>query len=302
MKTKGKMIARILIPVILVGMLLVPLAAANSATVSIPDASAPKGETVTVPINIANVDNMCGANIWLGYDKQVVTVEKVEDGNIGTVTYNINNNAGKTKMVWDTTEGKTGSFVFAHITLKAVGDPGDTSPLDLDVKELYDCDLKDIMHTVADGEFRIPPTPTATVTSSNAAGIETNTFELSDDVYCYAENLPASTDVDIYVVANKDVWNDGDGLTDVSGVYETKMTGSDGSIANTKIWPAPLTEGEYDIVVDTNQNGKWNTGEPIDSDVDVGFTAIPEFATIAIPVAAIIGLFVLIRRRKQKQK
>jgi len=150
------MIARILIPVILVGMLLVPLAAA-STTVSIPDASAPKGETVTVPIKIADVDNMCGANIWLSYDKQVVTVEKVGDGNIGTVTYNIDNNAGKTKMVWDTAEGKAGSFVFAYITLKAVGDPGDTSPLDLDVKELYDCDLTDIMHSVVDGTFTVVP-------------------------------------------------------------------------------------------------------------------------------------------------
>ena len=156
MKLKGKMIARILIPVILVGMLVVPLAANASPTVSIEDASAPKGETVTVSIDITDVENMCGANIWLSYDKNVVTVEKVDDGDIGTVTYSIDNDAGIVKMAWDTTEGKTGSFVFAYITLKAVGNPGDTSPLDLDVKELYDCDLNDIMHTVTDGTFTIP--------------------------------------------------------------------------------------------------------------------------------------------------
>jgi len=156
---KVKKIARILIPVILVGMLVVPLAA-TEATVSIEDASAAQGETVTVPINIADVENMCGADIWLSYDKQVVTVEKVEVGNIGTVTYNIDNNAGKTKMVWDTAEGKTGSFVFAHITFKAVGNPCDESKLDLDVKELYDCDLVDIQHGVVDGTFKISCIPT----------------------------------------------------------------------------------------------------------------------------------------------
>jgi hypothetical protein len=157
MKIKGKMIARILNLVILLGMLVVPLAAA-STTVSIEDASAPQGETVTVRINITDVTGMCGANIWLRYDKDVVTVEKVEDGNIGTVTYSIDNTAGVTKMNWDTTAGETGDFVFAYITLKAVGAPGDTSKLDLDVKELYDCNLVDIPHSVVkDYTFTVKP-------------------------------------------------------------------------------------------------------------------------------------------------
>ena len=126
-----------------------------------------------------------------------------------------------------------------------------------------------------------------------------NTFELTEDVYCYAGNISPGEEVHIYVVANKDVWNDGTSLADVSGGYETKTTESDGSIATTKIWNATLTEGEYDIVVDTNRNGKWNTGEPIDNEVDVGFTAVPEFTTIAIPVATILGLVFLMSRRSR---
>ena len=103
-------------------------------------------------------------------------------------------------------------------------------------------------------------------------------------------------------MANKDVWNDGDGLIDVSGGYETETTESDGSIANTEIWSGTLTEGEYDIVVDTNRNGEWNTGEPIDSEVDVGFTAVPEFTTIAIPVATVLGLVFLMSRRSRHSR
>jgi glutamyl endopeptidase len=127
----------------------------SKTVVSIEDASAPQGSTVKVPIRITNVKNMCGANIWLSYDKNVVTVEKVDDGDLGTITSSIDNTAGITKMNWDTTAGQTGSFVFAYITLKAVGDPGDTSPLDLDVKELYDCNLVDIPHSVDDGTFTV---------------------------------------------------------------------------------------------------------------------------------------------------
>lgn len=148
----------------------------------------------------------------------------------------------------------------------------------------------------------VMPVSVPYVVSSDDTGTEQNRFELTDDVYCYAGNLPISTDVDIYVVANKDVWNDGDGLTDVSGGYETKTTESDGSIAATKIWSATLIEGEYDIVVDTNRNGEWNTGEPIDSEVDVGFTAVPEFTTIAIPVAAVLGLVFLFSRRSRHSR
>jgi len=154
---------------------------------------------------------------------------------------------------------------------------------------------------VDDGGPSLPSGAVPYVVSSDDSGTERNTFELTQDVYCYAENLPVG-DVDIYVVANKDVWTDGDELTDVSGGNETKTTGSDGSIATTKIWNATLTQGDYDIVVDTNRNGKWNTGEPIDSEVDVGLSAVPEFTTIAIPVAAVLGLVFLVSRRSKHSR
>jgi len=56
----------------------------------------------------------------------------------------------------------------------------------------------------------------------------------------------------------------------------------------------------YDIVVNTNRNGEWNTGEPIDR--EVGFTAVPEFTTIAIPVAAVPGLVFLMSRRSRHSR
>lgn len=159
---------------------------------------------------------------------------------------------------------------------------------------------------VAFNSIEVPPAATLTilsemdyVVSSDDTGKEQNIFDLTENVYCYAGNLPASTDVRIYVVANKDAWNDGDALTDISGGYKTETTESDGSISTTEIWSTPLTVGEYDIVVDTNQNGEWNTGELVDSCVNVGFSAIPEFTTIAIPVVAVLGLVFLMSRRRR---
>jgi hypothetical protein len=140
----------------------------KSTEVSIEDASAPQGGTVTVPINIVDVANMCGANIWLNYNKNVVIVDSVSNGDLVPLTYNIDNTAGVTKITWDITSGMTGDFVFAYVTLKAVGDNGDTCLLDLDVKELYDCDLVEIPRTVVNGTFEvIPPLMEGDVTDLN---------------------------------------------------------------------------------------------------------------------------------------
>jgi hypothetical protein len=146
-------------------------------------------------------------------------------------------------------------------------------------------------------------TKTPTVTSSNATGIETNTFGLNENVYCYAENLtPNDPAVDIYVVQDK-AWSVNDSIgSDVSGGIETVSTDDNGNIDVTMIWPAQLTEGMYDIIIDLNQNGTLDAGEPVD-DVTLGegFEAVPEFSTIAIPVVAILGLFFLFSRRKRKE-
>ena len=140
------------------------------------------------------------------------------------------------------------------------------------------------------------------VTSCDKGGEEKNIFELSENVYCHAAGLPPSTYVDIYVVNNKDEWHAGDTLTDVSGGAETVQTESDGSISATKIWSATLAQGSYDIIVDVNQNGEWDKDEPIDSKVDVGFEAIPEFPTLALPLAIVLGIVFFLFRGKREKK
>jgi hypothetical protein len=125
--------------------------------VSIPDAAV--GNTsinTTVPINITGVSNLASATIWLHYNSSVVWVTNVTAGNLGgTITSSMNNATGLTKMAWFSATGKTGDFVFAYVTLKAMGSRGNTSPLNLDVKVLTDAAGDDIARCVCDGVFMI---------------------------------------------------------------------------------------------------------------------------------------------------
>lgn len=147
----------------------------------------------------------------------------------------------------------------------------------------------------------IPPT-VSFVVSCDGSGTEWNTFDLSENVYCYARNLPANTEVKIYVVDNKDDWKVGDSLIDVSGGEETVTINSSGGIwPPENIWFSPLAVGKYDIIVDIDEDGFLGKDEPIDSWTATGFEAIPEFATIAIPVVAIIGLMFLFSRKRKKE-
>jgi PGF-CTERM protein len=133
--------------------------------VSITDVSANNSETVMMPINIINVTDLGAAIIWLSYNKSVVIVDEVSDGNLGSITAGIDNTSGVTKISWFAATGKTGDFVFAYVTLKVVGSTEKTSMLGLDVEKLVDTGNNPITHTVDDGVFTVSGpllTPTST--------------------------------------------------------------------------------------------------------------------------------------------
>ena len=174
---------------------------------------------------------------------------------------------------------------------------------DLDGDGYYDLligEMGDVSHAY---ENTAPPAEPY-VFSSNATGTEKNVFDLNEDVYCYAGNLtPDDPAVDIYVVPNK-AWSVGESIgSDVSGGVGTVSTDGSGNIGDTLIWSASLTAGNYDIIVDLDQDGVLDAGEPVD-DVTFGegFEAIPEFSTIAIPVAAILWLLFLFSQRRKKEE
>ena len=129
----------------------------TAALVSISDVTTGPDGNVQVPISINNVADLGAATIFLNYNSAVVEVTSVEDGNLGgmNVTAGIWNADNQTIMAWFSVSGKTGDFVFAYVTLHAVGNAGDSSPLDLDVLYMWGPSGDLIPCSVDDGVFRI---------------------------------------------------------------------------------------------------------------------------------------------------
>ena len=153
-----KLATGLIVALIVLAMMSSFLVSASSTIVSISNGSADVSDTTTVPINITDVTGLGAATIWLSYDKDVVEVDSIAAGDLGSVTYGIDNTNGVTRMSWASATGYTGTYVFAYITLHAVGGVCETSPLDLDVKELADTNANPIVHSVTDGEFQVTGT------------------------------------------------------------------------------------------------------------------------------------------------
>jgi hypothetical protein len=114
------------------------------------------------------------------------------------------------------------------------------------------------------------------VKSTNAQGSNKDSYTTNDAVYITGSNLPANSNVHIYIVGNR-TWTDGMAIpSDVSsdGRNILQTTGT-GSLGPANVWPSPLTIGEYDIVLDVNRNGVYNAGiDAVDDPNHPGFTVI----------------------------
>ena len=199
-----KIVSRLLIAMTLVviGMAAACMPAAATTTVSIDDASADSGATTTTPIRITDLtENLGAVEIVLTYDADVEVVS-VSAGTMGDVTPGINNAAHTTTITWFSTTGKTGDQTFAQVELKAIGGPGEGSPLDLTVNEFKSTGDTTIAHVVDNGWFVIgtpnnPPAATVIypnggevldgIVTLNASATDTD-GTIADVVFSYSAN------------------------------------------------------------------------------------------------------------------
>ncbi len=128
---------------------------AGGTVVSIADVTMTQNSNVTRPIMIENVNNLAAATIWLTYDTNVVQVLSVSAGDLGGITPNIDNIAGKTTMSAFSIAPKNGNVIFANVMLRSVGNVGGTSPLNLSVQTLADQNGAAIPHTLRNGMLTI---------------------------------------------------------------------------------------------------------------------------------------------------
>jgi len=129
----------------------------------------------------------------------------------------------------------------------------------------------------------------AFVKSCDSEGVEKDVFLHSDDVYVVIKTTgTGSMTVHIYLVENE-AWKEGTPMSDFTGGVEEISLSGDGPTVHGPflIWSHDLAPGEYDIVVDENNNGIGDPGEKVDnSDVIAGIFVIPELGTLMVMVAS----------------
>lgn len=144
----------------------------------------------------------------------------------------------------------------------------------------------------------------ASIESCDLLGEEKNTFNLTEVVYVTGTGYLPSTTYNIYIVNDVASWSDGMTIpTQVPGTATTISSDSSGNIPPTAVWSSDLALGEYDIVVDLNNNTVYDEGvDALDNNdiVTAAIIVIPEFPTTVILLAALmLPTFALIIRRKR---
>jgi hypothetical protein len=122
------------------------------------------------------------------------------------------------------------------------------------------------------------------VDSVNNYGADKATFNPDEDVYVNGSGYSPIASLCIYVVNHKATWSDGDPLTRVPNTETTVLTDGDGEIPPTVVWHKPLVPGKYDIVVDVDCDGVFDsndlTKDALDANdlqVAAGFLVVPEY-------------------------
>jgi len=135
------------------------------------------------------------------------------------------------------------------------------------------------------------------IESADVSGAIKDTFQVDDPVHAIGSGYATSTTYNLYIL-NDQTWSGGESLAGAV-VTTTVTTDVSGNIPiGTLIWTSAVA-GNYDIVVDVDGNGDYDVTDALDDfDVKAGPEEIPEFPTIALPIAAILGMMFLFQRRK----
>ncbi|MCK4458472.1 MAG: hypothetical protein KAU52_01970 [Methanosarcinales archaeon] len=161
---------------------ILPLAAAQTATVTIADASANHGQTTTAEIRAYNVTNLTGFTITLEYDPAVVmvigeTINSIFGANVSVISNNTNGSVilGSVSMDADVTSA---DVLLATVTLRADGNATEQSTLNITVDALINAtDAQILPRSETDGTFTVS-LPTVTIEDASTSKSQTTTAEI----------------------------------------------------------------------------------------------------------------------------
>lgn len=141
------------------------------------------------------------------------------------------------------------------------------------------------------------------IESCNWMGEYKDVFYLGETVYLYGNGFSPSTEYNVYVVIDQEIWIDGVPIPErVSGTGLGVSSNTEGHISPIAVWTDPQIVGYYDIIVDVNGNGHYDEGVDALDDADVaeaaGVSVIPELPTI-LPLFFLLTLLPAILLRKK---
>lgn len=87
-------------------------------------------------------------------------------------------------------------------------------------------------------------------------------FATFEDIFVKAQKLFRDKAVDVYITQNK-IWRFGTIIDTVVTAEFDLTTDKKGKLKCDLIWQATTTAGNYDIVVDVNQDGTYNQGDAV---------------------------------------
>lgn len=134
-----------------------------------------------------------------------------------------------------------------------------------------------------------------TFESANSTGIRCDNFTAGETVYAMGSGFTPNTTYSIYVVADT-TWTDGMLIPSrVTGTALTVITDGTGSIPiGAPIWTNSIA-GDYDIVVDVDANGLYDTGSDGLDDMDIGSAGFISGPTSTpVPSMTSVGTMLLI--------
>ena len=185
---------------------ILPIATAQTTTVTIADASANHGQTTTAEIMAHNVTNLAGFTITLEYDPAVVmvigeTINPLFGANVSVITNNTNGSVilGSVSMDADVTSA---DVLLATVTLRADGNVTEQSTLNITVDALLNTsDAQLLPRSVIDGTF--------TVVDANIVSIANVTlpYGSTQDVPIRLLNSTGVGGVNVTLTFNKSIVN-----------------------------------------------------------------------------------------------
>ena len=134
--------------------------AAGSETISIGSDTVNSGDTVILPITLADVTDVTGVDVTIVYDANIVIIQNVTANSSvsgSSVSPNIDNGVGKTTIAYTNTEyvTATSAVPIIDITFKLVGSSG-SSTLELQEIEFSDASFNVyVPGTISNGEIAI---------------------------------------------------------------------------------------------------------------------------------------------------